>query len=934
MSGPVAPLPDDLRMIAALATEIRRKRPAEGAIGFHLPHLPASAPETLLVGAEEIRFALCPSPLAVRAELAEIPNGGALILVTDRTDRELGADVIARLAQRRLHRIEPWAALRERLGVQSIDPRLRHFAWLPEVLLPLSAEGGFRPATQVLEAEEVWQVLLDRVGLLTARPDLRDLLVWTTEPANLAAFSALPPDAQGAHAARLGEGNGGAGAAIVHLALSGAGSDAVAIGLIAEALFSAAGGGGGGGGGDIPLDAESARAVGRLETTLLRGVALDPAAGRAWGQAASELLRTRLAEADGQASAWAESVAEQAERLLAKAGIEPFGARGNWLPAGFTARLARFGAVLLDQLRTPLPERLGAVAAAAEAVRSHGFASLRPADVSGVREMHRLARALATPADAPSGSFEAAVGAYVQAGAFVDRSRAALVDAPLSTPLAPAREALLSAVSSAREGENRRFAEQLAGWFEAEGGTTAEPSGHLPATIPIEQVMSQVAAPLAELKPLLVLVLDGLSFPIFLELADDLAARGWQERTPEGSAGRLAGIALLPSVTEVCRTSLFGGERQVGNASGEKAAFSAHPALLRAGSLAYPPVLFHKGDFGTAGTALAPDVRKAIEDEARRVVGLVVNAVDDQLPKGGQLVPRWSIERIRHLSEILAVAAAVGRAILITADHGHVLERESELQRHEGGGARHRPSGPAGDGEIAVRGPRVLAEGGALVVAWSERLRYSMVQSGYHGGASPQEVVVPLSVWVADDEPLAGWHSAPPPAPIWWNDEPAAILGKAVAAPPSAKGGTTARAKSRGPAEERQSSLFARSADPSATASAGSPTGDWLAALFASPVYAEQLARTGRLGLAEATVAGALEALAERGGSLTLAALARRLEVSEARVHLLVAALQRRLNVEGFAVLAVDPASETVKLDRALLAAQFLGENPAAEEKR
>lgn len=929
MSEPLTPLPDDLRMISALATEIRRKRPAEGAIGFHLPHLPPSAPETLLVGAEEIRFALCPSPLAVRAELAEVPAGGALILVTDRAQGELGADVLARLAQRRLHRIEPWAALRERLGVLSIDPRLRPFAWLPEVLLPLSAEGGFRPATQMLEAEEVWQVLLDRLGFSTTRPDLRDLLVWTTVPKNLAALSELPPDAQRAHAARLGEGNGGAGAAIVHLARSGAGSDAVAIGLIAEALFS--GRVGFGGGRNIPLDAESARAVGRMETTLLRGVALDPAAGRAWGQAASELLRMRLAEAGGQASAWAESVAEQAERLLAKAGIEAFGARGNWLPAGFEARLARFGAEFLDQLRSTSPERLGAVAAAAESVRSHGLASLRPADVAGVRDMRRLARALASPADAPSGSFEAAVAAYVRTGAFVDRSRAALIDAPLSAPLAPAREALLAAVSGAREGENRRFAERLAAWFEAAGDGT-------PAVIPIEQVMSQVAAPLAERGPLLVLVLDGLSFPIFLELAADLAARGWQERTPEGRVGRLAGIALLPSVTEVCRTSLLAGERRVGNASGEKAAFSAHPGLLRAGSLAYPPVLFHKGDFGTAGTALAPAVRKAIEDEAQRVVGLVINTVDDQLPKGGQLVPRWSIERIRHLPEILAVTAAVGRTVVITADHGHLLERESELRRHEGGGARHRPSGPAGDGEIVVRGPRVLAEGGALVVAWSERLRYSMLQSGYHGGASPQEVVVPLSVWVAGDEPLAGWHNAPPPEPTWWNDEPVGILVKAVAAPPSAKERTTARAKNRGPTEERQSSLFAPPADPSpdpsAAASAGAPTGDWLTGLFASPVYADQLARTGRLGLAEATVAGALEALAERGGSLTLAAFARRLEVSEARIHGLVAALQRRLNVEGFAVLAFDPASETVKLDRTLLAAQFLGENPAAEEKR
>jgi hypothetical protein len=204
-----------------------------------------------------------------------------------------------------------------------------------------------------------------------------------------------------------------------------------------------------------------------------------------------------------------------------------------------------------------------------------------------------------------------------------------------------------------------------------------------------------------------------------------------------------------------------------------------------------------------------------------------------------------------------------------------------------------------------VRGPRVLTEDGQVVLAWSERLRYATVASGYHGGASPQGVIVPLSVWVPFESTLAGWELAANDTPAWWEGETAPAVPAARPARPSGK----TRPRS---APQAQGVLF------------GTPVG-WLDALFAAPAYRDQLRQFGgRQGLTEETVRAVLQALEQRGGSMTLAALAHQLGLSRARGQLLVAALQRVLNVDGFGVLSFEPESTDVVLDRGLLETQFL----------
>ncbi len=66
-----------------------------------------------------------------------------------------------------------------------------------------------------------------------------------------------------------------------------------------------------------------------------------------------------------------------------------------------------------------------------------------------------------------------------------------------------------------------------------------------------------------------------------------------------------------------------------------------------------------------------------------------------------------------------------------------------------------------------------------------------------------------------------------------------------------------------------------------------------------------------------------LGTLDRRGGKLTSGALARALEFPPLRLSGLLAKAQRVLNIDGYAVLSRDDASDTVELNRELLLKQF-----------
>lgn len=59
-----------------------------------------------------------------------------------------------------------------------------------------------------------------------------------------------------------------------------------------------------------------------------------------------------------------------------------------------------------------------------------------------------------------------------------------------------------------------------------------------------------------------------------------MEALGWDEQVAGPTPTLAVGIAALPTITEVSRTSLLSGRLVVGAAAQEKTSFATHPALV------------------------------------------------------------------------------------------------------------------------------------------------------------------------------------------------------------------------------------------------------------------------------------------------------------------------------------------------------------------
>ena len=158
-------------------------------------------------------------------------------------------------------------------------------------------------------------------------------------------------------------------------------------------------------------------------------------------------------------------------------------------------------------------------------------------------------------------------------------------------------------------------------------------------------------------------------------------------------------------------------------------------------------MLFHKKEVteGARG-AVGDDLSKTILSPNHRVVGVVINAIDDRLAGAQQIRDDWTINRISPLGSLLKLARDSGRVVILASDHGHVWHRPDARNVPLETGGRWRPkSDEAGRGRDRDHGQAGQGRSGrdSIIVPWSERVYYGRQQNGYHGGASPQEMVCP-----------------------------------------------------------------------------------------------------------------------------------------------------------------------------------------------
>lgn len=876
--------------IRAQVASIHKKHPDARAIGIKSDRRWQGS-EKEIVEDREFRFAQCDSVLQVREALlssgAELP----LVVVTDLEGSQLGDDVLARFVRSRLYQIRPWNIVLEYFSAIKLDPSFRGQRWLAEALLQNVPSGGYPAVSSgVLDEETVWGVVLrNHLGFKVVRPDAQDLLEWTTDDNRIAVYQTASPEMRAGVQKWISRSAGGVADLIFRCIEGGFAQDVIPLGLVCETVVDNAGG------------ASIREAAVRLERfTGNRPIPNESA--RNWAGAACNVIDKF--DKEGQRNL-TQLVLERADQILKELHVEQFSYLSRYSLAGFELRLDRYGKRLQAALDSELRSLPNDLVELAEDVLQHRQSDIEMGRAMRVRMSLRLVKWMASDSEATATSFELAARAYIRSSGFVDWARYHLFTGETVTSLSKAYSRLVVAAADKRELESGRFGELLVNWT-----ASGSPGDSI---IRIEEVLANIVAKIGQSERVLLVVLDGMSWAAQREILEDAIDKGWLEFGPIDGEWPRPVIAALPSVTQFSRTSLLCGDLRSGTSVDEISGFKNNPALTQISRSTHPPVLFHKGTLTeSTGRNLAPEVRDEIASEKRQVVGVVVNAIDDHLAKGSQIEVPWILRHIPVLEQLLSVGREAGRTVVLTSDHGHIIEWESTYRGADSGERYRSNDGNPLEGELIVRGSRViLSEDHAIIAPWSEGIRYAAKKHGYHGGISPQECIVPLTVLSRWGKTLGGWQPQPTFYPEWW-DVAGAPLPRNVDLSFSQMPVVTPI-----PVEESLP-LFAIAEKEEIGEKV-----DWVEVLINSGIFANQVRLAGPMVPKPELITTFLKALDERGGRMLKKVLAQKIGQPELRINGIIAAMRRVLNVDGYGVLSVDEASQTVMLNLDLLKVQF-----------
>jgi hypothetical protein len=894
--------------IKAQVAAIRKKLPGTKSIAIR-SKAKWSGNSSYEDNGEVFQIHQCDSPLAMRLALRESGDEKTTVLVTDLDDHDISDDILVRLKPRKLIPLDSWQIVKALFQVRAVDPRVTRHGWMADALMDLIPPNGYPPvATGFLDAETVWGIVLDHyLGLSGYSLDLLAVLKWSIEPKNVERFCSAPQMIQEATSEWLVSTAGPTVAAVLNCAARASKSNGLAealpLGLAAGVVFNKA------------TKGKLERAIGKLEEKYFDGHVPEYSIVERWSAAATEVVRLQLNDIRVK-----QSLLQRADEILREVGAETFAYLSDTSPIGFDLRLADFG----KQLSTSIAGSkfdFETLIEARNSISQHDRHSRERRRLERVDMAMRLVRWLGESQSRDEvKSLADAANRHLSEGGYIDWARLTLRSGDPVRELSEAYAKLFDKVTTAREVDSLRFAELLRDWTAAK--STDE------TIVPVEQVLERMVAPIAAAKPVLVVVIDGMSVAVFRELMADVLGHDWVLLAEEGVGLRPA-LATVPSVTEVSRTSLLTGKLAQGHAPNEKVGFAEHPALLKACRSGFPPVLFHKASLQeTDDSSLAADIRKEIGSAHRKIVGVVVNAVDDHLLKGEQIDTRWSRDEIKVLPVLLHEAKMAGRTVILLSDHGHILDCNAKGKQYEGGERWRFDETNVSEGELKVSGVRVvIPETRKLIAPWTEKIRYGIKKNGYHGGVSPQEMVIPIAVLNSSNAFPAGWSEAPVDTPLWWdiatsptNAEPETVLKLKPAEPKPVPSGMLFNVDELVQQAENAAPVVVV---PDSISTPPKTQAEWISRLLLSHVYEEQKRLGGRSVPADAVITRLLQAIDERGGKITSAALARAIQMPPLRLRGLLAIAQRVFNVDGYEVLSRDDVSDTIQLDRALLLKQF-----------
>ena len=225
--------------------------------------------------------------------------------------------------------------------------------------------------------------------------------------------------------------------------------------------------------------------------------------------------------------------------------------------------------------------------------------------------------------------------------------------------------------------------------------------------------MHDLVIPIAKKSPTLLLVVDALSIAAANDLVRSIQQDGWTEISANNDARRASALAVLPTLTQRSRCSLLCGELREGADGAERTGFLS---LLRDAQLeatgGVPDPIFHKKalDAVPSGAKLATDVRQRDRRHRPPAAGgrgpeLRRRHSAPHRPRRHRLEPHT----ITYLAPLLNAAKNAGRTVVITSDHGHIIEYGTSAkvdrantygQRAHGDFAHVDP-----DREVVVEGP-------------------------------------------------------------------------------------------------------------------------------------------------------------------------------------------------------------------------------------
>ena len=338
--------------IKAQVRAIRKAKPSASAFAIRSDS-PWSGPPRLTIDGQPHRVTFCRSDLELRELLrSACADNEPLVALCPFNSGQLGEDVLARLAKRRVHAPQQMEILKTLFQANSVDPRILTNAPLTNGLVEHAPSDGYAPvAGGVLDLQTAWCELLSRaLGDREVATSIGRLLEATLDAGFRGRLEKLPFELRREFFEWTKLNVDRSAEWMAYLVNAGRTSDLISLGLLLELAFDPV----------LNAHAEIASARVRLESWF-GGHNIEVGAARSWAAAARSVIQTLRQRASSRPLI--SSILSRFDALLAEFKISEAAAKSDFSPIGFEQRVRQFADVLTHTAKpaaTPSRESRGA----------------------------------------------------------------------------------------------------------------------------------------------------------------------------------------------------------------------------------------------------------------------------------------------------------------------------------------------------------------------------------------------------------------------------------------------------------------------------------------------------------------------------------------------------------------------------------------------